>query len=262
MLKSNFFFGHNSAVAGEATATPGVGLVTTVGQIPDEYRELNQGVGVGLVSTTGQIPVVAGFVFPDVGLVSTVGQIPGEYRELNQGVGVGLAVIGGLAPSLLQDGAIGPTQGLTILEGRVPSLYTELVITPPVGLAILEGRGPTISTGDVVEATATPGVGLVTLSGTEPTLAVEYDKPRGHVIRKRRRSSKIYQYDLSESAAVSVPEIAMQPVQIVELEPEPIAAIDTSETEAKITLLETRRSRIARMRREEEELIAILLRAA
>ncbi len=231
----------------EATTLPGVGLVTAAGLVPDEYRELTQPIAVGAAAT--------------------VGQIPDEYRELNQGVAVGLVSTGGQIPSLLGDGAIGPTQGLVTTGGLAPGLFTELRQGTGIGLAVLEGRLPVVSTGDVeVEGTALPGVGLVTLIGAEPSLVVEYDKPRGHVIVKKRRRSRVTPfYEESRSLTVVVPEIPPVPVAYWEPPADKLAGFDTAALaliDTALTELQQRRALIARRRREEEELITLWLRAA
>lgn len=250
----------------EAITAPGVGLVSTVGQIPVVEGDVFP--GVGLVSTVGQIPVVEGDVFPGVGSVVTVGQIPDEYRELNQNIGLGSAAIGGHAPECGGENYIGCGAGLGIMEGRQPDLYLERIIEPGVGTAILEGRLPTVvgdSGAPGVEATALPGVGLVTLDGQLPTLAVEYDKPRGHVKGRRSRYYGPEYVELSNSLEPVVSLTAPQPFiteVVADFRPDEVLKIDTSGTEYRISQIEARRALIAKRRREEEDLMAILMRAA
>jgi hypothetical protein len=239
---------------------PGVGLVTTVGQIPDEHRELKQGVGLGEIGC--------------------VGQVPGEHTTLNQSCGVGLAGTVGHVPALLRDGALGPEQGLLTLSGLAPALYTELKQDVGVGLAITEGRLPTVSGGGEVLGTAEPGVGLVatgtlapalgaelilevgvglaTTEGQVPTAAGDAEVPRGHV--RTRDYGRAYIPETSETAAVSV--VVAPPPPVFVDPPHSSFVVDTTAAQAKVSRLEARRARIARMRREEEELIAILMRAA
>jgi len=84
---------------------------------------------------------------------------------------------------------------------------------------------------------------------------------------KRRRHRRNYgELERLSDTAVPVisvvPPSALEPPAIVEPPREVIAAIDTGQAEGRLQKLETRRSRLARQRREEEELIAILMRAA
>jgi hypothetical protein len=256
----------------ELKQSVGVGLVATVEQIPGEYRELNQGVGVGLAIMQGLAPTipvgVEATATPGVGLVTAVGQIPDEYRELKQGVAVGLAVTGGLVPAALKDDQIGPTSGLATMAGLAPTLTTELKQAVDVGLAIAQGLVPAIQSGADVVATITPDVGLVATVELTPTLAVEYDKPRGHVTTKRRRRGKTPVYDLSQTAVavVKLPyELTPQPIAYFDPAPVAIAGIDTSAVasiEGQLALLEEQKRLTARRRREEEEVITLWLRAA
>jgi hypothetical protein len=249
---------------------PGVGLITAVGLVPTLLLELKQTIGVGLVSTVGQIPVAMGADQPGLGAISASGLIPALLTERLIAPSVGAVGIAGLVPAALTDGALGPSAGLATLGGLAPSLFTELLVTPDVGLALLEGRQPVVDTGGVVvEATALPGVGLVMLGGLEPTLTVEYDKPRGHVtVKKRRRGRAQPVYEESRGAiavAKLPPELTPTPVAYWDPPADAIAGIDTAalaSVESSLRNLEASQARIARRRREEEEIIALWLRAA
>ena len=280
----------------------GVGLVTAAGQIPGEYRELKETISVGLVTAGlagGLIPALLKnqALAPTVGLVTAGlagGLVPGELRELKQAVGVGLAiaqgqiptfgvvgeataiagrgevVAAGLVPALLKDDAVGPTAGLAVVGGLVPALATELKQLVDVGLAIAQGLIPVMDTGAVVvTGTALPDVGMVIADGLAPALAVEYDKPRGHVATgKKRRRGKTPVYDLSQTmtAVVKLPyELTPQPIAYFDPAPIAIAGIDTAAVatiEGQLTVLEEQKRQTARRRREEEEIITLWLRAA
>lgn len=229
---------------------PTSGLATMAGLAPTLTTELKQAVDVGLAIVQGQIPAygVAGeaTALPGVGLVTTVGQIPSESLELKQAISVGTASAAGL----------------------VPGEYLELKQGVDVGLAIAQGLVPTIQSGVDVVATITPDVGLVATVELTPTLAVEVDKPRGHVTTKRRRRGKTPVYDLSQTAVavVKLPyELTPQPIAYFDPAPVAIAGIDTSAVatiDGQLAVLEEQKRLTARRRREEEEVITLWLRAA
>lgn len=253
---------------GARTITPSVGSVVVAGLVPGETKELKQGIGLGAIATVGQIPRITGFVFPGVGLVAAAGQIPALSTERKVPVGLGGAVIGGLSPSVLRDDQIGPTTGLVTTGGLAPSQLRERIIAPDVGAASIAGLAPTLAGDFVVVGTVTPDVGIVTLQGLAVTVSgTNAEEPRGHAIVKRRRGRRNYGQIEQVSTGVApvlspVPPAALEPPEVVDPPSEPIAALDTSRTAARLKTLESRRTRQARMRREEEELIAILMRAA
>jgi len=121
----------------------------------------------------------------------------------------------------------------------------------------------------VVTGTALPDVGMVIADGLAPALAVEYDKPRGHVATgKKRRRGKTPVYDLSQTmtAVVKLPyELTPQPIAYFDPAPIAIAGIDTAAVatiEGQLTVLEEQKRQTAKRRREEEEIITLWLRAA
>ena len=310
MLGSNSAFVYlgnaDTAASTEATATPGVGLVQTVGQIPALAKVLQQPIGVGLAAAAGQIPVVAGFVFPSVGAISAAGQIPGKYTELLQGVGLGSCSVGGQAPSIsgwtfgglgsvvasglqpslytaltqeigagavsvagqpptaLPEGAIGPAQGAISVAGLAPSLYIERILSVGVGEVVAEGLAPELSGNFTREITPDPA--LVSIGGQKPTVETPSDEATGTTV-VRARKSRYYGPEYVEVSETSVPVIALQPqpaitVVVADYQPDNVLRLDTTQTEYRLTQLESQRALTAKRRREEEELLAILLKAA
>lgn len=266
----------------EATALPGVGLVsvntTITGPViyvapepvnthaPILYTELVQEVGIGLVSTVGQIPEEQRDLIQPVGVggVSTVGQVPSELRDLTQIPTVGLVTTGGQVPTELLDGAIGPTQGAVSAQGRAPTLSLETNITPSRGLVLIEGRTPAVAGDGEVLGTAEPLTGAVSVQGLVPTFVTEtLDETRGHA--RRRRAAR---------RARIVEEPSSGPVQAIVLPPDIPAYFDpptdrlagfntlADALEVRLTEIEQKRATIARRRREEEEIVRFLLRVA
>jgi hypothetical protein len=277
------------------TEFPGVGLVTAAGLVPGEYRELNQGTVTGIVSTGTLSPVVTGVVFPGVGAVATVEQAPTIASVLTVLPGVGSAIAEGRVPGfagilrphdpnllteLKQDVGVGSVNTVAQLPGE----YRELNQPVGVGLAVTEGRLPTVSGESGVEGSTAPGSGLVTTGGLAPTLEKELvqevglgsaviqgllptavgdgEEPRGHV--RTRDYGKGYIPETTDTAAATV--VVAPPPPVFIDPPHASFVVDTTAAQAGVARLEVnqeaRRARIARMRREEEELIAILMRAA
>jgi hypothetical protein len=254
----------------EGSTAPGVGAITAVGQIPGEERILNQAGTAGLATIAGLAPTLTRelAIAPTVGLAQMGGQVPGEYRELNQQVGVGLAILGGQLPTVVGEGATEaastPTAGLATIAGLAPNLETIAVITPQVGSITGIGYAPDL----VGETAPSVGVGTLTIVGLEPTLTLEgvVEEIRGYVKTRKRRSR--YYGQIPEASDSHVPVVVVEPppptitVVAADYQDGGVLTIDTTGTELELGRIETRRAAIARQRREEEELLAILMRAA
>jgi hypothetical protein len=172
--------GLETAAAAEATITPGLGLVTTAGQVPGEYRELNQAIGLGIAAVVGQIPVAMGADQPGVGAISAGGLIPSLLTELLITPTVGAVGVAGLVPSVFADVPLQPGLGQVTADGLIPTLVLEAIVTPGVGAIIAIGlqaemvepkntHEPTLWT----ELRQNIGAGLATLDGLAPSLLTE-----------------------------------------------------------------------------------------
>jgi hypothetical protein len=262
-----------SSSGSSATATPTTGSAVAEGRAPGEYRELNQGGTVGLATLAGRAPTLALelTITPTQGLATLEGRTPSTYSELT----------------------VTPTQGTLTTEGRAPDEYRELTIAPTQGLAIVNGRTPTVVDSSApVTATVEPGVGALTLAEQAPTLlpsttvepdvgaAVLYgqsvtldavsasatDTIRGHGgtrWRSRNYGPTYTDAELSVGATVAAgptdPPDPLPPMPVVVAvlpQPELTTILD------RVAALETKAARRARMRREDEELIQILMRVA
>jgi hypothetical protein len=269
----------------------GLGAAAIVGQIPGEQKILHQTGTAGLATIAGLAPTLATerAISPAVGSIGTVGQIPDEYRELNQAVGVGLALFGGQVPNVLSgvNGESAAGAGLLTLAGLAPGLEAELAQPVGVGAATIAGQAPGLGT----ELLQPVGTGPLTIEGLAPTLVgeapAELDLPievglltvtglvpiiltedvRGHITARKRRSR--YYGQIPEASDSHIATVVVEPppvpaitVALADYQDGGVLTIDTTDAELELGRIETRRAAIARQRREEEELMAILMRAA
>ncbi len=279
----------------ETTVSPTTGLITIVGEAPEEWRDTLIEPGVGLVTIGGLQPdeLREQVAAPGVGAITLAGALPTELCEIAPAPGVGTAAVMGLAPTIGTENRITPTQGIAIINGLAPTVSGELTqpgtanpgvglvtmaglspsitdentIAPATGLAVVQGLAPTLElTAPVTDATVTPSVGLATLTGLAPS----YGGLIGRSYGRRRGTYGPLEYSLGADPRITE---AAPPMALPQPEPlrVPLAAFANLDLRAAAqpaiqpdvaTDDEERRARIrARRRREEMAIISILMAA-
>ena len=202
-------------------------------------------------------------VEPGLGELALSSPAPGYSTE----IGAGELAVAGLTPDLYAERIVTPDVGALSAAGQAADETRDALAEGSPGLLTLEGLTPFLVryVGDSVPVDPTPET--LTVQGLEPTI-VSGDVLGGSSIKRRRRGRVRAPIETSATATVVValePDIAAH----YDEPPEMLGGVDTrrqaaevASITARVEVLEAEAARRARMRREEEELIQILLRVA